>query len=116
MYATVEKFKKYLEIEGNDQDETLELILKSASAEIDIYTGNSIKAMEEVPANIELICLQLSAITYNRIGNEHLKSETTGPIKADYLNEMPIYIQNTLKALRCVSFQWKKILLVFIPV
>ena len=105
MYATVEKFKKYLEIEGDEQNDTLELILKSASAEIDIYTGNSIKEMEEVPANIELICLQLSAITYNRIGNEHLKSETTGPIKADYLNEMPIYIQNTLKALRCVRLQ-----------
>ena len=105
MYATVEKFKKYLEIEGDEQNDTLELILKSASVEIDIYTGNSIKEMGEIPANIELICLQLSAITYNRIGSEHLKSETTGPIKADYLNEMPIYIQNTLKALKCVRLQ-----------
>lgn len=49
-----------------------------------------------LPYTIEFACIQWIAFNWNRRGSEHLTSETVGPLKYDYLNNMPRTVRSII--------------------
>ena len=102
MYATLDELKKYLKIDLNDteDDELLSLLISSTSSDIDVETQYMFQEGNEIPQNIKMACLVLSAIQYRMIGSENLKSESIGPLSSTYSYEIPIYISKILNNYR----------------
>lgn len=49
-----------------------------------------------IPAELERACIELTAITIDRQGSEGLKTEVVGPLRSDYLLDIPIYLKSIL--------------------
>lgn len=49
-----------------------------------------------LPADLEGACITLVNIRMEIRGSEHLKAETVGPLRSEYLSDIPVYIQSIL--------------------
>lgn len=50
-----------------------------------------------LPKDLEKACWQLIEIAYSKRGNEHLATESLGPIREEYLQGMPLQIEEVLE-------------------
>jgi hypothetical protein len=112
--TTLEEVKKNLEIQLDDtsQDEFLIMKINGVSADIEDYTRRTISAEfvlpkdatmdkpQTLPCNLENACIEWVAVLYQKIGSEHLKTETIGPLKSEYILGMPDHIRQTLDRYR----------------
>ena len=59
-------------------------------------------ATEEVPSTLPLdlenACIVMTSMEIERQGSEHLKTEVIGPLRSDYLQDLPIYLRRRLDA------------------
>lgn len=51
-----------------------------------------------LPEDLENVCMIMASMEIERQGSEHLKSETIGPLRSEYLQDMPIYLKRRLEA------------------
>lgn len=55
---------------------------------------------QTLPSDIEMACMELVSITYNRRGSEHLTIEVIGSLRSEFIQGMPQHIQSILSRYR----------------
>uniref|UniRef100_UPI002FDB2840 hypothetical protein n=1 Tax=Anaerospora hongkongensis TaxID=244830 RepID=UPI002FDB2840 len=56
--------------------------------------------LQTLPADIEMACMELVSIAYNKRGSEHLTVEVIGSLRSEFIQGMPQHIQAILTRYR----------------
>lgn len=65
-----------------------------------VYTVEYTAGYQTIPADLEFACIQLVAAMYDRRGSDHVVSETIGPVRAEYVDDIPQHIKWVLDRYR----------------
>lgn len=57
-----------------------------------------------IPTDLETVCIELVAMRLEMKSSNHLKTEVIGPLRSEYLSELPYQIQSVIERYRRVVF------------